>query len=414
MEVTRTEFHELTADLLERTAYTTRQLLTSANCEWSQVSRVLLVGGATRMPMVGEMLQKLSGIAPDHTVNPDEAVARGAAIYAWHLLAGEAEEGPGPSFQVTNVNSHSLGVEGIEQETLRKSNFVLIPRNTPLPARFTERFITKSAGQKSIVIQVLEGESSLPGECTAIGRTVIRDLPPGLPQGWPVEVTFEYGANGRLSVHASVPGTHREVELKIERAVGLSGEGIAKWQQAVGDAAGFDAFEAMVDEVLGTSASDSPGATASPETAASPQTAVPQQTKTPPEPPSADQSAPAGKTPRAKPLPPSDAAPPAPLPPGSVPQAQPTAGDSTPVEAPPLPGEVQGSKQAVPASPASADQDQPDWQPLEDDGGNAIPPWVLKLIGFAVSAIVGLGLGYLVIVLLSRWFPDIGVFQFWK
>jgi len=246
IQITRRQFNEMTADLLERTAYTTRQLLAEAGLRWEAVSRVLLVGGSTRMPMVSEMLQQITGMVPDRTVHPDEAVARGAALYAGYLLAGEAEGGWQPSFQVTNVNAHSLGVEGIDQETLRKKNVVLIKRNTPLPAKFTERFITKSADQRSIVIQVLEGESSLPGECTAIGRTVVRDLPAGLPKGWPVEVTFEYGSNGRLSVRGVVPGTHQESRLELERAVGLSGEGIRRWKSPVSSTAGFEVFKSVI------------------------------------------------------------------------------------------------------------------------------------------------------------------------
>lgn len=222
--VLREQFEEMTADLLERTAYTSRQLLSAAALEWKDVNRILLVGGSTRMPMVVHMLQKLTGIEPDRTVNPDEAVARGAALYAGHVLAAEAE-GPAATFAVTNVNAHSLGIEGIEPETLRKTNIILIPRNTPLPATRTERFMTKSEGQQSIVVKVLEGESTLPGECTAIGRTVVRDLPVGLPKAWPVEITFEYATNGRLSVRAMVPGTHHQAELALEREVGLSGAG---------------------------------------------------------------------------------------------------------------------------------------------------------------------------------------------
>ena len=160
--------------------------------------------------MVVDMLRQLTGIEPDHTVNPDEAVARGAALYAAFLLAKEARRARPPTFTITNVNSHSLGVEGIDPDTLRKTNVVLIPRNTPLPAKFTERFATKSENQRSIVLQVLEGESSLPGECTAIGRTVIRGLPEGLPKNWPVDVTFEYAASGRLTVQAAgVRHAHR-------------------------------------------------------------------------------------------------------------------------------------------------------------------------------------------------------------
>ncbi len=96
--VSREQFEELTADLLERTAYTTRQLLAAAGMEWKDISRVLLVGGSTRMPMVVEMLRKLSGMEPDHTVHPDEAVARGAALYAAYLLAKESGDEDRASF----------------------------------------------------------------------------------------------------------------------------------------------------------------------------------------------------------------------------------------------------------------------------------------------------------------------------
>jgi molecular chaperone DnaK len=256
--LTREKFEELTGDLLERTAYTTRQLLATAGLSWKDVSRVLLVGGSTRMPMVPQMLRQLSGIAPDHSVNPDEAVARGAALYANFLLS-MSQPGTTPNFRVVNVNSHSLGIEGIEPETMRKTNIILIPRNTPLPAKCTERFATKSDGQRSIVLQVLEGDSSLPGECTAIGRTVIRDLPPGLPKGWPVDVTFEYASNGRLTVKAAVSGTSREVALDMERDVGLSHDGIAHWKQAVSGQSGFDVFETLLTDVLNLAA---PGAKA--------------------------------------------------------------------------------------------------------------------------------------------------------
>jgi len=371
IQVTRDEFEELTADLLERTAYTTRQLLIAARTDWTQVSRVLLVGGATRMPMVQRMLHELSGTRADLTVNPDEAVARGAALYAGHLLAAQAPGGGEPSFQVTNVNSHSLGVEGIEQETLRKTNVVLIPRNTPLPARFAERFITKSEGQRSIVIQVLEGESSLPGECTAIGRTVIRDLPPGLPQGWPVEVTFEYGANGRLSVRGVVPGTHRDVELRIERDVGLSGEGISRWRKTVSSTSGFDAFEAMLGEVLNLSG---PGSQATPSR----------------EPPALAQ--PSRGRADAAPQPPalSAAVPAAAAPTVSVPTA-------TSIEP------AAEAQQPTAPSPDLAGQEQP-----EVCVRRPIPRWVINVVGFVGSAIVGLGLGYL---LVSWLFPESGLLR---
>ena len=102
----------MTADLLERTAYTARQVLGVAGLEWSNVQRVLLVGGSRACPW-SPHVAALTGIQPEHPVNPDEAVARGAAIYAGHLLADRG--GRSASFKVTNVNSHSLGVEGIDK-----------------------------------------------------------------------------------------------------------------------------------------------------------------------------------------------------------------------------------------------------------------------------------------------------------
>ncbi len=256
-QVLRAQFEELTADLVERSAYTTRQLLSASELEWKQVQRVLLVGGSTRMPMVPRMLKALTGMDPDRLVNPDEAVARGAALYAAYLLGKRGlsqlpsgETGTVPfgraSFSVTDVNAHSLGVEGIDTDTLRKKNVILIPRNTPLPVTHTEHFATRSDGQRSIVVRVLEGESSLPGECQPIGRTVVRDLPAGLPKGWPVDITFEYGANGRLAVRALVPGTEHQTVLELEREVGVTGEGMARWKLPVSAAAGFEAFCSVV------------------------------------------------------------------------------------------------------------------------------------------------------------------------
>lgn len=254
--VTRDQFDEMTADLLERTAYTTRQLLNTANMEWKDVSRVLLVGGSTRMPMVSRMLQGLSGVEPDHTVNPDEAVARGAALYAAYLLGKESGDEIGAGLKISNVNSHSLGIEGIDPETMRKKNVVLIPRNTKLPAKFKERFVTRRENQRSIAIQILEGESSSPEECSAIGRTVVRDLPEGLPSNWPIEVTFEYAENGRLTVTATVPGTHQGTTLDLERSLGVSDEWVSRWKRPIEEAAGFDEFDSMVQDVMDESAAN--------------------------------------------------------------------------------------------------------------------------------------------------------------
>ena len=249
LPITREKFEELTEDLLERTSYTTRQVLGASKLTWKEIDRVLLVGGSTRMPMVSRMIEKLTGLKPDHTVNPDEAVARGAAIFAGYVIR-RRDPNAKPTFKVVDVNAHSLGIEGIDQRTMRKENIVLIPRNSSLPAKVTQKFVTKIEDQLSIVVQVLEGESKIPSQCSAIGRAVLRNLPEHLPKGWPVEVTYEYLTNGRLDVHAKLPGTSRGVELELQREQGLTSERVGKWKKVIATAEGFDAFEGMLDEVM--------------------------------------------------------------------------------------------------------------------------------------------------------------------
>ncbi|QGJ72385.1 Molecular chaperone DnaK [Planctomycetales bacterium 10988] len=238
IRITRDQFEEESEHLLERTAYVTRQLLTTSGLQWSDLNRIILVGGSTRMPMVSRMLLERTGIQPDHTINPDEAVARGAAVFADHLLASQDSEKRN-RFHVTNVNSHSLGIEGVDPRTGRKGNNILIKKNTPLPAQKTKRFETKRKGQHSVVLKVLEGESSSPEECTPIGKTVIRNLPEDLPAGWPIWVTYEYGTNGRLSVTARLEETENEVRLELEREGTLSSALISKWRKLVDHGAGL-------------------------------------------------------------------------------------------------------------------------------------------------------------------------------
>jgi len=177
-------------------------------------------------------------------VHPDEAVARGAAIYAQYLLNKENDASEESSLNVTNVNAHTLGLSGIDLETGRKVAKPVIPKNMSLPARKRKKFCTKTDGQQSIVVQVLEGESRSPEDCTAVARTVIRNLPPDLPKGHPIRVTFEYGANGRLNVSAEIKGTDRRVDLELERNVVLSPDRLARWRELITHDAGFHDFEA--------------------------------------------------------------------------------------------------------------------------------------------------------------------------
>jgi molecular chaperone DnaK len=231
VEVTREQFEEATQDLLDRTRFTAVQTLKAAGLEWSDLNRVLLVGGSTRMPMVRRMLQQVSGQMPDASVSADEAVAHGAALHAGLILARQA--GKPEIFKIRNVNSHSLGVVGTDPLTGRRRNGVLIPRNTPLPVSRKRKFKTRKANQKSILVEIVEGESPSADDCTPLGRCSVRRLPADLPARYPVEVAFDYQPNGRLKVRVTVPNTDRQIETEIVRENSLSKEHLDGWRQYI-------------------------------------------------------------------------------------------------------------------------------------------------------------------------------------
>jgi len=231
VELTRQQFEEMTRDLLERTAFTTRQVLQTAGMGWDQVDRVLLVGGATRMPCVARMLRELSGKEPDTSVSPDEAVAQGAALHAGFVL--ERLQGRSPRLRIRNVNSRSLGIAATDPKTSRRQTAFLIPRNTPLPAKAKRIFRTLKADQKSIVAQIVEGESADPQECAQIGKCAVRNLPDNLPAGTPIEVRFQYRDNGRLQVLVSVVGLAENVTHEIHRENNLTAVDRDYWRRQV-------------------------------------------------------------------------------------------------------------------------------------------------------------------------------------
>ncbi len=230
VEITRPQFEEMTRDLLDRTAFTTRQTLQAGGLAWDDIERILLVGGSSRMPAVVEMLKKLSGKQPDTSVSPVEAVAHGAALHAGILLAKTA--GKSPSFRIKNVNSHSLGLVATDIRTKRPRTAVLIPRNTPLPVTARRIFKTQKAGQRSILVQIVEGESANPEDCVQLGKCSVRDLPPNLPAKSPIEVKFRYEENGRLLVMVGFEGT-KPSRHELSRENTLSLEQLNAWRQYV-------------------------------------------------------------------------------------------------------------------------------------------------------------------------------------
>jgi molecular chaperone DnaK len=189
------------------------------------------------MPMVEQMLQGLAGKAPDRSVSADEAVAHGAALYADLLRQKKATGGNG-RFSIINVNSHSLGIVGVDTRLRRKVNKILIPKNSPLPASRNRRFKTAKENQRSLLIRVVEGENEQPEACSQVGSFVIRDLPQGLPKGWPIEVSYRYDDSGCLKVSAKLLGHSVQGTSEFVRNNTLTDDDLLLWGQRLREASG--------------------------------------------------------------------------------------------------------------------------------------------------------------------------------
>jgi molecular chaperone DnaK len=186
--------------------------------------------------MVMRMLEELTGKPPERSVSPDEAVAHGAALYADLILHQGKKGAAPPKFSVTNINSHSLGIVGIDSSG-RRRNQILIPKNTPLPHTVSKVFKTNKPNQPNIVIRVVEGESERPEACTQVGVCTIKDLPPNLPEGWPVQVGYTYETNGRLQVTVQLKGQSAGVTTTFQRENSLADEELKLWSHYVDDGA---------------------------------------------------------------------------------------------------------------------------------------------------------------------------------
>ena len=220
--ITREEFEEMTAHLLDRTRFTVRKLLADKNMTWEQVDQVILVGGSTRMPQITAMLMKDSGMEPNLTVSADEAIAHGAAIYAQTIYKDEPKLESLPPLDITDVTSHNLCVLGVDNTTGLRKNHVMIARNSMIPVSQVSRFETVRENQRSVVVEVVEGGDTRGRNGTVIGRCVLRDLPPNLPAGTFVDVAFRYDSHGLVHVQAKLPATGQKTEIQISRTHGQS------------------------------------------------------------------------------------------------------------------------------------------------------------------------------------------------
>ncbi|MGD1991832.1 MAG: molecular chaperone DnaK [Anaerolineae bacterium] len=210
MKLTRSKLEQLTEDLVERCRTPFKQALSDANLSASDLDEVVLVGGATRMPMIQELVRDLTGKDPHKGVNPDEVVAVGAAIQAG-VLAGDVED-----MVLLDVTPLTLGVE-----TLGGVMTPLIERNTTIPVRKSETFTTAADGQTVVTIHVLQGERPMAADNISLGQFNLEGIPPA-PRGVPqIEVTFDIDANGILNVSAQDKATGKEQKITITATTNL-------------------------------------------------------------------------------------------------------------------------------------------------------------------------------------------------
>jgi len=217
IKLTRAKLEALVEDLIARTADPCRTALSDAGLSPSDVSDVILVGGQTRMPKVQEMVAEIFGHEPRRDVNPDEAVAMGAAIQAG-VLAGDVKD-----VLLLDVTPLSLGIE-----TLGGVMTKLIEKNTTIPTKASQVFSTADDNQNAVTVHVLQGEREVASANKSLGRFDLADIPPA-PRGVPqIEVTFDIDANGILNVSAKDKATNREQSIVIRASSGLNDEEIER------------------------------------------------------------------------------------------------------------------------------------------------------------------------------------------
>jgi molecular chaperone DnaK (HSP70)/uncharacterized protein YegL len=220
--LTREQFENLTSDLMERTQLLTEQVLEDIHLSWADISQVLLVGGSTRMPMVKAFVERMAGKPPAQTINPDEAVALGAAIQA--TLEMESLNPQEPKLflagrkKSVDVMSHSLGMIAINDDSTKYINSIIIRKNQPIPSCETHPYTLRvnRRGDSRMEVFMTQGETDNPMDCAYLGKYVFSDIPPVSDQKAILDISYAYDKNGVVNVMAVERSTKRPLTLKIE------------------------------------------------------------------------------------------------------------------------------------------------------------------------------------------------------
>jgi len=241
IEIDRDAFDELIRPKLDTSLYLIKDVLKQAEMDASNVDRVVLIGGSTRIPAVRSMLTEYFAKEPDCSINPDEAVAMGAALMAAKkVLEINPEDIPQPvqekigGLQITDVTSHSLGIEAFVPGTSKKINSILISRNSPIPTEVSKEYTTTLQGQTAIKITLYQGEFDDPDLCNPIGDFVLSGLPANRPPGCKVRVTITCGENGIVEVTAVDIESGAKMQKQVTYKVGESTEKVSakkKWMK---------------------------------------------------------------------------------------------------------------------------------------------------------------------------------------